>query len=108
MSKNEVKFEGVMDRSQVVTYLEDVISSLKKGQICVRQDEQFVTLCPGRMIDVEVKASTKNDKEKFEIELKWHREDLQEGDKDGDVPQGSKDAKEPLPEVSAPAIEAQA
>ena len=112
MSKDEVKFEGVMDKSQLVTYLEDLIASLKKGQICVRQDDQFVTLCPTRTMEVEVKASSKKDKEKFEIEFKWHREEGQ-----GDSPEmkssssdeeKSKFGKEPLPAVSAPAIEAHA
>ncbi|GAB6060997.1 amphi-Trp domain-containing protein [Desulfonatronum parangueonense] len=112
MSKDEVKFEGVMERSQVVTYLEDLIASLKKGQICVRQDDQFVTLCPSRTMEVEVKASSKKDKEKFELEFKWHREEGQEDNpemnRSATGEEKSKSGKDPLPAVSAPAIEAQA
>ncbi|SDB22589.1 amphi-Trp domain-containing protein [Desulfonatronum thiosulfatophilum] len=112
MSKDEVKFEGVMEKSQLVNYLEDLIASLKKGQICVRQDDQFVTLCPTRTIEVEVKASSKKDKEKFELEFKWHREEGQEdnpkSNRSSTDEDQSKSGKDPLPAVSAPAIEGQA
>jgi amphi-Trp domain-containing protein len=77
MSKKEAKLKGLMSIDQVVTYLEDLTTSLKEGKICVRQGEQFVTLCPDQMVDVEVKASAKKGKEKFEMELSWHREEIQ-------------------------------
>lgn len=109
MSKKGVKLKGVMSINQVVTYLEDLTAGLKEGRICVRQGEQFVTLCPEQMMDVEVKASAKKGKEKFEMELAWYREEmqdeLQEMSISSEQPDQGGDPQDPLPAVSAPAIE---
>lgn len=112
MSKKEAKLKGVMSIDQVVTYLENLVNSLKEGKICVRQGEQFVTLCPDQMVDVEVKATAKKGKEKIALELSWRREALQE-----ETPEMSISSEEPaqpeqadengpsLPAVSGPVIE---
>ncbi len=105
MSKKEAKLKGLMSIDQVVTYLEDLTTSLKEGKICVRQGEQFVTLCPDQMVDVEVKASAKKGKEKFAMELAWHREVPQEMTISSDEPeQDDQNGGSPLA-VSGPVIE---
>ncbi|TVQ97317.1 MAG: amphi-Trp domain-containing protein [Desulfovibrionales bacterium] len=111
MSKKEVKLKGVMETSQVVTYLEDLIAGLKEGTICVRQGEEFVTLCPDQKVDMEVKASAKKGKEKFEMELSWYRERAEEesqlitiSSEEQEPPLGGNQS---MPAVSAPAIELQ-
>lgn len=111
MSKKEVKLKGVMEISQVVTYLEDLVASLKEGKICVRQGEQFVTLCPDQRVDVEVKASAKKGKEKFEMEMSWYQESVEEEPQamhiSSEEPDQDEQGSDPLPAVSAPAIEIQ-
>ena len=105
MSKKEVKLKGVMDVNQVVTYLEDLANSLKEGKICVQQGEQFVTLCPDNMVDVEVKATAKKGKEKFEMELAWYREVPQEMSISSDEPEQDAESEGSSLAVSGPAIE---
>lgn len=105
MSKKEVKLKGVMSIDEVATNLEDMAKSLKDGKICVRQDEQFVTLCTDQMVDVEVKAAAKKGGEKLEMELSWRREVPQEMDISSDDPEQEIQAKSAPPAVSGPAIE---
>ncbi|WP_052812944.1 amphi-Trp domain-containing protein [Desulfonatronum thioautotrophicum] len=111
MSKKEVKLKGVMETSQVVTYLEDLVAGLKEGTICVRQGEEFVTLCPDQMVDVEVKATAKKGKEKFEMELSWYREPADEESQlitiSSEEPEPPVGGDQSMPAVSAPAIEVQ-
>lgn len=78
MSKKEVKLKGVMDRNQVAAYLEDLLAGLKAGEVKVQQGEQFVTLHPQQMIDVEIEASVKKNKEKIEMEFVWRKEEASE------------------------------
>ncbi len=105
MSKKEAKLKGLMSIDQVVTYLEDLTTSLKEGKICVRQGEQFVTLCPDQMVDVEVKASAKKGKEKFEMELAWYREVPQEMSISSDEPGLDAENEGSSLAVSGPVIE---
>jgi amphi-Trp domain-containing protein len=111
MSKKEVKLKGVMDCNQVIAYMEDLLAGLKNGKICVQQGEQFVTLCPEQMIEMEVQATVKKGKEKFEMELTWRREeapsemtDMRISSTESEVPH---DEAQELPAVSGPAIELQ-
>lgn len=111
MSKKEVKLKGIMDPEQIVSYLEDLVGSLKQGKICVQQGEQFVTLNPDQAINLEVKASVKKGKEKFVMELSWRKEETAEDDQEmrisPDEPEGGEADEDSgaLPAVSAPAIE---
>ena len=105
MSKKEAKLKGLMSIDQVVTYLEDLATSLKEGKICVRQGEQFVTLSPDQMVDVEVKASAKKGKEKFEMELAWYREVSQEMSISSEEPEQEAESEGSPPAVSGPVIE---
>jgi amphi-Trp domain-containing protein len=111
MSKKEVKLKGIMDPEQIVSYLEDLVGSLKQGKICVQQGEQFVTLNPDQAIHLEVKASVKKGKEKFVMELAWRKEEPADDDQEmrisPDEPEGDEadEDKGALPAVSGPAIE---
>lgn len=112
MSKKEVKLKGVMGRDQVVAYLEDLLAGLKSGKICVQQGEEFVTLCPEQLINVEVQASVKKGKEKFEMELVWRKEEApveMSGTRiSASEPEAPEDAAQELPAVSGPAVKVQA
>lgn len=74
--KKEVKMKGVMDRIQITAYLESLVLGLKSGVICVHQGKDIVTLNPEGPVEVEVKASSKKGKEKFEMELTWRKVDV--------------------------------
>ncbi len=72
--KKEVSMKGIIDRKQVVTYLQDLMTSLKNGTIVVQQGEEFVSLNPEDLIFLEVEAEQKKDKEKLIFELSWRKE----------------------------------
>ncbi|KUG27252.1 hypothetical protein ASZ90_002888 [hydrocarbon metagenome] len=71
MAKNKVKMEGMLELREVVARLEDVVSNLKAGSICMAVGEDCVTLRPTSIVSVSMKASQKKDKEKFSLELSW-------------------------------------
>lgn len=71
MSKQSVSLEKTMGLTEAIAYLEDLVTSLKVGRIEVTEGEKKVILCPPSMLDVEVEAKVKKDKQKFALELSW-------------------------------------
>ncbi len=69
--KREVSIKAIMEIKQFTSYLQDLMASLKEGKVCVQQGNEFVFLTPGELIEVEVEATQKKDKEKFSLELSW-------------------------------------
>ncbi|GMT49244.1 MAG: hypothetical protein IEMM0008_0783 [bacterium] len=78
--KREVSTKLIMDVSEVITYLQDLASGLKAGQVCVQQGNEFVTLKPVDLIKVEIEAVQKKDKEKFTLEISWKNEAKEVGE----------------------------
>jgi len=74
MSKKEVGNKGTMELKQVISYLEDLTSSLKTGSICVQSGGEFVTLKPLGPVDLEIEATQKKGKESLVLELGWKTE----------------------------------
>jgi len=75
--KKEIHFEKKMDCTEAVSYLEALISSLKDGKIVIEQGSQFVSLIPAGMIDFEMEARQKNDKEKLSLVFSWCRKSVE-------------------------------
>jgi amphi-Trp domain-containing protein len=73
MGKNSVALEKKMSALEVVSFMESIIASLKKGKIVLQQGGQFVVLQPGGSITVEVEASQKMEKGKLSVDLKWRQ-----------------------------------
>lgn len=71
MSKDEIKFKGVMGKEAVISFLEDVISAMKQGVLTIEGRGQAVSLKPCQAIEMEVKVKSREEKEKVEIELSW-------------------------------------
>ena len=95
MGKNSVVLEKKMAVSEVVSFLESVIASLKEGKIVLQQGTQLVVLTPNEFIDLEVEASQKKDKGKLSIDLKWLQQT--ESIPEADILVSS---KEPEPELN--------
>ena len=68
---NKIKVEGVMSLEQAVSYLEDVVNSLKSGCFVVQAGEETMSLTPQDVVDFEMALSQKKDKEKFKLEIGW-------------------------------------
>ena len=81
-SGNKLKVEGIMELSQALAYLEQVVASLKQGAIAIEAGEETITLSPENVVEFEMEASQKKDKEKFALEISWKKDGslIKEGD----------------------------
>ena len=70
-TKASVEFEAPIQREEAVSYFETLVAGLKKGSIHLRQNDEELTLTPPAQLEVKVKASRKNDKEKLSFEIVW-------------------------------------
>lgn len=73
VSKKEVNVKGSMPPKMVLTILEDLLDSFRKGKVVIQNGTDFVTLRPSDQISLELEAGQKKDKEKIVLELSWHR-----------------------------------
>jgi len=73
MRKKEAKVKAAMELAKAITYLDDLVASLKAGKIAVGDGETSLSLAPEEAVKVEVKATQKVDKESISIELSWRK-----------------------------------
>ncbi|GAB7081348.1 amphi-Trp domain-containing protein [Megalodesulfovibrio paquesii] len=78
MSKSNLAIKGAMDFESVSTFLADLVTSFKDRTICVQRGEEFVTLKPGELIELELEVQAKKGKQKLSLELSWRDEVLTE------------------------------
>ena len=71
MSKKEVSLTKRIDKGKVIDYLEGLINGLKSDTVCLQSGDGLVTLKPSSIIEFELEAVAKKDKEKVKIELSW-------------------------------------
>ena len=69
--KNKVVVEGSLQLEEVVSYLENLVSTLKAGTIHIQQGLNSVTLRPTSIVDVKIEASQKEGKEKLSVKVAW-------------------------------------
>lgn len=69
--KNEVSFEGTMTLDKVLTYLQELATSVRAGTIRVEKGAEHVVLNPADIVHLEVKAKRKKAKQSFRLELSW-------------------------------------
>lgn len=74
MGKKELTVSESMSLDSVITYLEDLVETLKRGKLCVQRGDEFLLLTPASTIDFELEGVVKKDKEKINLELSWKRE----------------------------------
>lgn len=79
MKHSEIEVKCRMNPESIAALLEDLAQSFRKGKLVVRKDSSFVTLTPCSEIDMEVGASAKKGKFKFEIQLKWREDEPSAG-----------------------------
>ena len=110
MSKSGLAIKGAMDFDSVSTFLTDLVASFKERTICVQRGEEFVTLKPGELIELELEVLVKKGKQKLSLELAWRDEVLTEVEapfkvsaKEPELPAPVLDAADAAGEVAAPA-----
>lgn len=75
---SKVKFESFMPREEAVAYFEAIVTGLKKGRIQFKQGEATLALDPPAYLDISVKASRKEGREKIFFELGWRTDETSE------------------------------
>lgn len=98
--KSEVKIKQTMKLGTVIDILKDLAKSFDEGTVCFEKGKEFVTLRPGKVIDVEIEAELKKDKQKLSVELCWRQLETEKEDAHG-IRISSRE-----PEMEAPAPEA--
>ncbi len=77
--KNKIKIEGVMQLTEVIANLEKLVADMKAGVVTLSAGDEAVSLEPSVLVNVEMKASQKKDKEKFALEISWKKQKEVEG-----------------------------
>jgi amphi-Trp domain-containing protein len=73
MRKKEAKVKAAMELPKAISYLDDLVASLKAGRVTIADGVQDLSLVPEEAVKVEVKASQKADKESISLEISWRR-----------------------------------
>jgi amphi-Trp domain-containing protein len=73
MNNSEIKLKNNLDRDRAVSYLQDIVNSLKAGTINVEQAEQSLSFEVPPAVAVEIKAKQKEDKESITLKMSWSR-----------------------------------
>jgi len=71
MDNTEIRVKSEVDLDRAISYLQDIVSSLKQGRICVQRAEEALTLNPPSAVSVQVKASKKKDRESISLKVSW-------------------------------------
>lgn len=79
MEKKEAKVKTTMDLAQAISYLSDIVASLKAGTVSVSNGEHAMTLVPPRTVKVELEAVQKDDRESISMEISWRKEEPMNG-----------------------------
>lgn len=71
--RTKVKFKSVMLREEAISYFEAIVSGLKRGSIKIRKGDDVIVLKPTPQLDVVVKATSKDQDENIEFQIRWRR-----------------------------------
>jgi len=71
--KEKIKVEGVMQITEVIANLERLVSDMKTGLVSLSAGDESLELHPSVLVNVDMKASRKKDKEKFCLEISWKK-----------------------------------
>ena len=74
--KQELKMEGGMDIDSAVAYLERLIDGFKSGNVRLEKGAEVLLLHPAGVLEMEIEAAQKKEKEKISIDLSWKRSDF--------------------------------
>jgi len=64
-------YEARLTRAEALEYLEAIVEGLRKGILTISTPGRVLTLRPGGLIELELGAKQKKDREKLQLELEW-------------------------------------
>jgi len=76
--KGKFKFESTMRRDEAVAYFEAIVSGLKQGSLHFKQGDRSLTVNPGSVVEIQVKAARKGKEAKVAFEIEWNTENESE------------------------------
>jgi amphi-Trp domain-containing protein len=68
-----VAYHALLDRSQAVRLIEDLLSGLKSGKISVEYDQEQLTFEPPEAVNLRIRAGQTHKKESLTIRVSWPR-----------------------------------
>ncbi len=74
MSKNKIEVKQIMETTEVIAYLEELLSCFKAGKIVVERGPDMISMDLPGTVKVEIGAKQKEDKGGFSLELEWKSE----------------------------------
>ena len=77
MSKKELNLSVVLEKTEVIQYLESLAQSFRAEKVVIQKGSEFLTLLPSSQIEITVEAKQKKDKEKLVIEMSWSTESIE-------------------------------
>ncbi len=83
MGSQRLKFKSKESLVEVIHRLEHLVASFKKGQLCIRGNDESITLKPQEPIALKMEAEARLAKdslrERLIIELKWRKDSDADG-----------------------------
>ena len=77
MASQHMKVKAKAGLVEVINHLEQLVKSLKEGQLCIRKNGEAIILKPQDPVMLELEAEARLEKdslrEKLVIELKWRK-----------------------------------
>jgi len=70
--KHEIKASGIVDRENVIGYVEDFLSGLKQGRVIVSAGDDHMTMHLPEKVELEIEAEHEDGKHELSVELSWH------------------------------------
>ena len=56
-----------------ISSVEEIVADMKAGLVTLAAGDESLTLKPSVLVNVDMKASQKKDKEKFALEISWKK-----------------------------------
>ncbi len=75
MGSGRFKHVSVQDRASIVKYLEALAEGISNGNIHFRNGEHEANLNPAKLIDLEVKVKSDNQRSNINVKLTWKNTD---------------------------------
>lgn len=74
MKENKISHRQLVKKEDAIAYLENMAKSMKSGKVVLERNGQFVSLTAPDVMNMEIAAKDKKDKNELLIEFSWRKE----------------------------------
>ncbi len=74
MKENKISHRQLIKKEDAIAYLENMAGSLKSGKIVIERNGQYVSMTTPELMNMEISAKEKKDKNELSIEFSWRKE----------------------------------